>query len=335
MTRLALGLAWLLAAAQACALDARELAVIVNARDPLSVEIGDAYAAARKLPAKNLIEIEFEASGPVLPESEFARIKQIVDAAADPAIQAFATTWAAPYRVDCMSVTSAFAFGFNRAYCATGCKPTAMSPLFNVSTRAPYTDFGIRPTMAIAARTGQDARRLIAHGLAADGSMPDGTAYFLSTSDEARNTRHFLYPLAARIAHRRISAEHLHADALTARSDVLFYFTGAKFVAGLDSLGFRPGAIADHLTSYGGRLTDSPQMSALAWLEAGATASYGTVVEPCNFPQKFPNPALVVERYLDGASALEAYWASVMMPGQGVFIGEPLAAPFRPQPASP
>ncbi|MEA5519656.1 hypothetical protein, partial [Limnoraphis robusta] len=64
------------------------------------------------------------------------------------------------------------------------------------------------------------------------------------------------------------------------------------------------------------------------WLEAGATASYGTVVEPCNFPQKFPNPAIAMRRYLDGDTAVEAYWKSVVWPGQGVFIGEPLARPF-------
>ena len=75
-------------------------------------------------------------------------------------------------------------------------------------------------------------------------------------------------------------------------------------------------------------LTDSPQMSALRWLEAGATASYGTVVEPCNFPGKFPDPVIVTSAYVDGATALEAYWQSVLMPGQGIFIGEPLAAPF-------
>jgi hypothetical protein len=27
---------------------------------------------------------------------------------------------------------------------------------------------------------------------------------------------------------------------------------------------------------------------------------------------------------------LEAYWKSVLMPGQGVFVGDPLTAPFRP-----
>jgi uncharacterized protein (TIGR03790 family) len=70
-------------------------------------------------------------------------------------------------------------------------------------------------------------------------------------------------------------------------------------------------------------------MSALRWLEAGATGSYGAVVEPCNLTQKFPNPALVAANYLNGDTLIEAYWKSVAMPGQGVFIGEPLATPFR------
>jgi uncharacterized protein (TIGR03790 family) len=106
---------------------------------------------------------------------------------------------------------------------------------------------------------------------------------------------------------------------------VLFYFTGRARVSGLPTLRFRPGAIADHLTSNGGTLTDSPQMSSLAWLDAGATGSYGTVVEPCAFPQKFPQPPIVMRRYLAGETLIEAYWKSVAMPAQGVFIGEPLA----------
>ena len=91
---------------------------------------------------------------------------------------------------------------------------------------------------------------------------------------------------------------------------------------------FLPGAVADHLTSLGGQLTDSPQMSALRWLEAGATASYGNVVEPCNFPAKFPDPGLLLSYYRRGDTLIEAYWRSVAMPGQGVFIGEPLARPW-------
>ncbi|MGE0558070.1 MAG: TIGR03790 family protein, partial [Burkholderiales bacterium] len=55
----------------------------------------------------------------------------------------------------------------------------------------------------------------------------------------------------------------------------------------------------------------------------------GAVVEPCNLQPKFPNPLVLIDRYLRGDTLIEAYWKSVQMPGQGVFIGEPLAAPFR------
>jgi hypothetical protein len=69
-------------------------------------------------------------------------------------------------------------------------------------------------------------------------------------------------------------------------------------------------------------------MSALRWLEAGATASYGTVVEPCNWLAKFPNTLVVLPHYFRGESLLEAYWKSVRWPGEGLFIGEPLAKPY-------
>jgi hypothetical protein len=35
--------------------------------------------------------------------------------------------------------------------------------------------------------------------------------------------------------------------------------------------------------------------------------------------------------YASGASAIEAYWKSVAWPGEGVFVGEPLARPFAPK----
>jgi hypothetical protein len=69
-------------------------------------------------------------------------------------------------------------------------------------------------------------------------------------------------------------------------------------------------------------------MSAIEWLRAGATGSYGTVVEPCNLLAKFPHPGLVLDSYLRGKTLIEAYWSAVAMPGEGIFIGEPLASPF-------
>ena len=69
-------------------------------------------------------------------------------------------------------------------------------------------------------------------------------------------------------------------------------------------------------------------MPATAWIGSGATASYGTVSEPCSHLQKFPHPQVLLLQYVQGSSLIEAYWKSVAWPQQGIFIGEPLAAPF-------
>jgi hypothetical protein len=122
---------------------------------------------------------------------------------------------------------------------------------------------------------------------------------------------------------------------LADRDDVLFYFTGAARLTKLATLRFLPGAVADHLTSFGGLLPDGRgQMPATAWLAAGATASYGTVEEPCNHVDKFPRASVLLEHYLRGATVIEAYWKSVAMPGQGLFLGDPLARPWAHVPTA-
>ena len=317
------------------ALDHRQLAVVVNTQDPLSIQIGDYYAAQRGILFQNVIKVGFPPGRTTLARKEFETVKASVDEQAAPRVQAFALTWAAPYRVECMSITSAFAFGFDSSFCAEGCKPTRPSVYFDSTARFPFAQQRLRPTMAIAAASFEQAKALIDRGVESDGSFPRGTAYLLSTSDAARNVRSALFPLAQRVLRRgRVNTHVLQQDTLRDANDVLFYFTGRTNVEGLDTLTFVPGAVADHLTSAGGHLTShdgqmSGQMSALRWLEAGATGSYGTVEEPCNLVQKFPHPAVLAAHYLAGETLIEAYWKSVAMPGQGIFIGEPLAAPFR------
>jgi uncharacterized protein (TIGR03790 family) len=318
-----------LSALPAHAFNHTQVGIIVNTWDPLSVRIGEYYAAKREISFQNMIRVGFPTGKTSLTSKEFTAIKAWADKQALPHIQAYTLTWAAPYRVECMSITSAFAFGFSPAFCEEGCKPTQPSPYFNSYATRPFTQLAMRPTMSIAATSFEQAKLLIDRGVAADGSFPAGTAYLLSTSDENRSVRSAAYPLVEKILQRRVSVRRLQQDALLDAKDVLFYFTGKVRVEGLETLQFMPGAMADHLTSMGGMLTDSDQMSALRWLEAGATGSYGTVVEPCNLPEKFPNPAVAAAHYLSGETLIEAYWKSVAMPGQGIFIGEPLAAPFR------
>jgi uncharacterized protein (TIGR03790 family) len=306
-----------------------DIAVIVNKTDPNSVEIGTYYQKRRGIPAENIITISFQTDKAVIPLETFNRVKAEVDALTPPNIQAYALTWTNPYRVECMSITSAFALGFDLDYCAAGCKPTKTQPYVNSNSHQPFRDFKIRPTMSLAGKNIEQVKALIDRGVAADETAPTGTAYLVETDDKARNVRSNFYAKTISSLRQRINLQHIKAQSISRKQDVLFYFTGLANVPELTTNRFLPGAIADHLTSAGGILTGkNKQMSSLRWLEAGATGSYGTVVEPCNLPPKFPHPALVIDRYTQGESLIEAYWKSVAMPGQGIFIGEPLANPF-------
>jgi uncharacterized protein (TIGR03790 family) len=309
-------------------LTARDLAIIVNEADPLSVLIGDYYRQRRAVPEANVVRVRFDATRSTLSASEFAQVRAEVARLTPANVQAYALTWVRPYRVECMSITTAFAAGFDPGFCSERCTTTRWSPYFNANSRRPFDDLGWRPAMSIAALDFERARELIDRGIAADSSMPAGRAYLLSTADPKRNVRAAGYRDARLMVHGAIPVEVVQAQALEAKNDVLFYFTGSAEVSGIRSNRFLPGAVADHLTSLGGDLTGGVQMSSLRWLEAGATGSYGTVSEPCNILGKFPNPGMLMKRYLAGETLIEAYWKSVAMPGQGLFIGEPLSSPF-------
>ena len=319
----ALGIA---VASNALALSANNVAVVINDADPLSQRIGDYYARVRQVPARNVLHVRIPVISPDLSAEAFSTLKATLDAQTPAAVQAYALAWLAPYRVECMSITSAFAFGFDRAHCATGCAMTKYSPYFNSTSTMPFTDYGIRPAMSLAARDFENARALIDRGLAASRrAAPTGRAYLVSTSDAARNVRAASYDNAVLLVGKSVPVEIVKSDGLKDRDDVLFYFTGIVTVPDLTTNHFVPGAVGDHLTSAGGDLLGRGQMSSVRWLEAGATGSYGAVVEPCNFTAKFPDPGLMMRRYLAGETLVEAYWKSVAMPGQGVFIGDPLA----------
>ena len=115
---------------------------------------------------------------------------------------------------------------------------------------------------------------------------------------------------------------------------LLMVTTGSETVSFQPPPSWLPGGLGDHLTSFGGALTGQHgQTTAMQWIASGATASHGAVSEPCNHPQKFPHPQVLLLQYLQGTTAIEAYWKSVLWPQQSLFVGEPLAAPFS-QPLS-
>ena len=323
-----------------------DLAVLYADGDATSEAIARAYQRARGIPEANLVRVAVPTGSDSVSDSEFATIKATLDARLPAHIQALLVTWTQPSRVvgaSCaVGLTSALAFGYNAVLCG-GCNRTQVSAYYDTDTTRPWTDLRIRPAMMLGAATLDAAQTLIARGLAAEGSAPIGTGWVVRTTDTARSVRYpdYLNLPGAWAAAPGPTLRYLDASAagsaqeLTQQTDLLFYFTGLVKVPQAASNHFLPGAVADHLTSYGGYLPGAKgQMPATDWLAAGATASYGTVEEPCNHTEKFPRASVLVDQYVRGATVIEAYWKSVAMPGQGLFVGEPLARPWAHQPTA-
>lgn len=326
-----------------------DLGVVVAEGDAVSEAAGATYLAARGVPAANLIRVRVNTASDAISATDFAALKADIDARLPAGVQATLLAWAAPSRVEgaCrMGITSAMTLGFATRYCnptpATNvCAGTAASPLYDSESRRPQAELQLRPSMLLGTRTLADAQALIQRGVATDASRPAGDGWLVRTTDVDRSVRWDDFAAlpaawagALTLNYVDNSGGPVSANSLSGKRDVLFYQTGLAAVGNLSTLQFRPGALADTLTSFGGLLPlANGQMPVTAWLEAGATASYGTVEEPCNLPQKFSRASVLIDHYWRGATAIEAYWKAVQSPGQGLLVGEPLAQPFRDTPS--
>jgi len=323
-------------------LTAQELGIVINQDDAYSVQVGEHYARARRIPPSRILRVSLPVKSALTPQ-EFEEFNKRVQAFFSDQVQGLALTWRMPYAVDCQSITGVLAMGFDPKLCAAGCGPSKPSAYFGSSSSRPLRDHAMRLSMLLAARDVDTAKALIDRGVRSDGTlghvgMAPVNAHFVITFDEVRSVRQVLYPPQTAVPKLAVDVRIDRTDALKNTDRVLLYMTGRTNIDWLDTVNFVPGALADHLTSFGG-IIDKPhgQMTVLSWIQAGATATYGTVSEPCAHLQKFPHPQALLLFYTQGATAMEAYWKSVLWPSQGLFVGEPLAAPFAhdgPRPPS-
>ena len=305
-----------------------QLAIVINDAEPNSIEVGEYYRQAHGIPAANVVHVHIPNRPRKLSMDQFAQLKERIDGQLKPGIQAVLMVWSAPYAVECNSITSAYTLGYDAGQCMKTCNPGKASNYFNSNTGQPFSQLGMRLSMLLPIDYVDEAKAVVDRGKASGFAVPAASAYYLTTSEGARNSRAPFFPPTGVVRQRKLTIKNMKADVLEGAQDVMVYQTGMAKVDKLDTLHFLPGALADHLTSFGGDLQGTGQMSSQRWPEAGATASYGTVSEPCNYWQKFPNPTVLLRRYLSGMTALEAYWGSVSWPAQGLFIGDPLAAPY-------
>lgn len=329
--------------------------VVVNDASADSLEIGLRYAKARGIPESHICHVYTATSGTITltawsnqirnPVLAFVgqqglsnQIDYVVFAHAFPFrvwntnIVATPTNWLVSSLTSCMyydfyASSNAFAYGChlnkaatNRYFGAERAFRRAESPNGRYLISALLTGFGA-----------DDARAALKRAATADGRRPAGRIDLLRTSDGFRSIRWPLHEEAdARSRQFGRSNEWfiLTAGTPPVATNRLGYQTGLANVPDVYAHQYVPGAYADHLTSYGAIFEGpNPQTVILHWLKAGCAGSYGTVVEPCAFTEKFPDPLLYV-RYERGFTLGESLYMSVSHPYQGLFVGDPLVAPY-------
>jgi uncharacterized protein (TIGR03790 family) len=173
------------------------------------------------------------------------------------------------------------------------------------------------------------AEQLVDQGVASDGTFPQQPVVLAKSSDNLRNVRYPYFDNA--IFNANIlgvsSILRTNSDSVAWPNGCLGYQTGLAQFSVPQGM-FVPGPVADSLTSFGGIIFGSNnQTNLLAFINGGATGSYGTVAEPANDTQKFPNPQVYFYQ-ARGFSLAESYYQSVNVPYLGLMVAEPLAAPF-------
>jgi uncharacterized protein (TIGR03790 family) len=303
---------------------AGELAVIVNTDDPWSEEIARYYVKRRDIPPENVVRARL-GNKVAVSRVQFEQQKKLVDQKLPFRVRGLALAFRYPVKVDAYnSITSAFSYGYyERPAGADGS---------DFGYPNPYPRAAMRISMMLTGKSPEHVRALIDRGVAADGTQPNGEFLCMVTMDSIRNQRCRLYRPGRAL-------KQVHANVVTG-TNIMGYFQGLAIIPGFSKAylprnskipeGNRllPGAWVDTLTSAGA-IEDGGQTTVWQILAAGATGSYGTVEEPFALTGKFPDPTAFTNSYKSGDTLIEAAWKSVGYPYQGLFVGEPLANPWR------
>jgi uncharacterized protein (TIGR03790 family) len=326
--------------------------VVVNQNSANSVQLGNAYCELRGVPPQNLFRLTGWTNGAVQwSVADFETrlhgplLAMLAERGLTNQIEFVLLSMDIPYTVtndfDVNSTTSVLFYGFKTNTPAPlpclpgGCSlPDASSNSYAFSElpfrSAPPNTTDSTPFLAmmLTASNLTAAQLILERGVASDSTFPTQTVYLAKTSDPARSVRsvEFDNALLDTRVHGDNSLIWINTDS-TSFTNILGLLTGLANLS-LPANAFVAGTMADSLTSYGGIIfEDSGQTSLLAFLAAGAAGSYGTVIEPCNYLEKFPD-ALDYFYQNRGFSLAEAYYQSILNPYQGLLSGEPLSAPF-------
>ena len=326
--------------------------VVVNQNSTNSVQLGNYYCEKRGVPPQNLLRINWTGGNINWNRSNFETnllspltamlASRGLTNQADYVVLSMdipyrVTDGSAPPAAGVNGTTSALFYGFKPDQGQSSCglpsgttnRYAGSEGIFRQTPPISATSNAWLVMMITAGDLAQ-AKTVVDWGVASDFTVPTQTV-MLATSPTDRLRRLRLYVFDNAVINVRLrgnaSIARTNASSPLGMGSLLGYAGGDQVVSLAPGI-FVPGAMADNLTSYSGYLFEnSGHTDALDFLNSAATASYGTVVEPCAYLAKFPN----AQNYFyqaRGFSIAECYYMSVTNPYQGVFVGEPLAAPF-------
>ena len=166
-------------------------------------------------------------------------------------------------------------------------------------------------------------------GVASDGTRPTGTVFFVTSDDVRSRCRQWQFESIRRELRPLGVRAEVTGVFPTGRQGIIGLMMGAEKASPGKGNRYLPGSMAEHLTSRAGEFQNASQTKLSAWIEAGAVASAGTVVEPMSAWPKFPSARFFVH-YANGCTVMESFFQSLRCPLQILLIGEPLARPWAP-----
>ncbi len=176
-----------------------------------------------------------------------------------------------------------------------------------------------------------EALASLKRSVAADGTRPKGTVYFMRNGDVRSTTREWGF-LRATEKLRDAGVWGVIEDGVLPlkKGDVAGVTIGsAGFSWAASGSTLLPGAIGDNLTSWGGAIGESDGQTPLTeFIRHGAAGASGTVTEPYAIQAKFPTP-FIHWHYAQGCSLAEAFYQSVAGPYQLLIVGDALCAPWK------
>ncbi|HSU53510.1 MAG TPA: TIGR03790 family protein, partial [Candidatus Dormibacteraeota bacterium] len=344
--------------------------VVVNQSSSNSVQLANYYCEKRQVPPQNVLFINWAGGNTQWAVSDFTNLLlnplfgMISSRGLSNQIDYVLLSMDIPFQVSQGGGSSSSGFDATTAALFYGFKtdlpaavivsgtPSCNMPLASTNSYALLSENILRaspPTTAttnaflatmVTANTLKEAKAYIDQALMSDNTSPTQTVLLGHSTEFFRNIRYPAFDNT--IFNTQIRGDfalvHTNSPMSTNTPPAILFSNMAGYENGLFqftivSNAFIPGAMADSLTSYSGSIFGpNDQTTLLAFMNAGAAGSYGTVVEPCNWEQKFPSPQTFFYQ-ARGFSMAECYYMAVTNPYQGMVFGEPLFAPFA-KPAS-